>query len=99
MEEGSKTGSDWSGASVISLGWITSRILLHEPHHLVKTTRAFVCYMKPNLILTDASFIHRHLLITYWTSGLVLSPGVIKVSELAKAYCRKRIQVSKIHVM
>lgn len=71
----------------------------HTVFCLVKTAGIFVCYMEPNLILTDASFIHRHLLITYWTSGLVLSPGVIKMSELAKAYSGKRIQINKIHII
>lgn len=55
--------------------------------------------MKPNLFLTDALFIHRHLLITYRTSGRVLSPGVIQMSELAKAYSGKRIQTNKIHII
>lgn len=41
--------------------------------------------MKPNLILNDY-FPHsiRHLLTTYWISGLVLSTGVTKIVNSQK---------------
>lgn len=56
---GARQGADSGGASAL----VTSRILLHKTQ--TYSDYRDLCYMKPNLILTDASFIPSQVFTNY----------------------------------